>query len=270
MYSRDIITEKEPGQAEQYILEHYRTETYADIGRTLGLSAGTVWKKAKEIGIKKNSYNRWTDKEIQLLKDNWKTEGSRFAEKLPRHTLHAVRSMARELGLSSDAYYWSDNDDRYLKENFGIKTDKEIAETLGRDEKSIRHRAYIKGLRKSDRHPEKSKTKWVPWTEAEISFLMDHIDDMTDEEIAEKLGRKTRSVQNKIYSLKKQQKKQKDSTVKYRMINKWSDEDLEFLVAHLNDMSSEEIAEHLSRDKKSIDNKKYILKLQSSSRQDTF
>lgn len=85
---------------------------------------------------------------------------------------------------------WNTNEIKYLKENYGNKTNKEIAEYLGRSVSSVQHKAEQEGLKSS---------KY--WTEENINFLINNYKHMTYKELSKKLGKTKSAIDLKINRL---------------------------------------------------------------------
>ncbi|MFP1729428.1 hypothetical protein [Lonsdalea quercina] len=62
-----------------------------------GRTRGTILAKADKLGIKRPS--RWSQKECDILKDYYPSEGQKAAERLPSRTADAAKSKACEPGV---------------------------------------------------------------------------------------------------------------------------------------------------------------------------
>ena len=91
------------------------------------------------------------------------------------------------------------------------------------------------------------------WTEDEVKYLKEHARDMTQQEIANELGRSRSSV-NSYAS------RHNVSTED----NLWTDEDIAFLEKHYGEMNNKEIGNELDRTKNAIQHKSKRLRLTSS------
>jgi len=87
---------------------------------------------------------------------------------------------------------WSDEEVRFLKENYAKMKAREIAERLGRTKLSVVSKASELGLRKRE---------WRRWGLDEVEFLMNNYGRMKVREIAERLGRSEHSVRVKLSKL---------------------------------------------------------------------
>lgn len=117
----------------------------------------------------------------------------------------------------SDSKKWTQDEDDFLKSNYGKWYTKAIAEELGRSEASIRKRAHMLGL--SD-----SQDRFGDFTKEAISYLKTHYAGGSTKDIAEYLNKsesRTRALALQL-GLKKK-----------RSIE-WSEEDIEFLKENLS------------------------------------
>jgi len=91
--------------------------------------------------------DRWTEEEIEFLKENYNKMLYRDIAKILGRTVNSVRSKALKLGLTKrEASEWSDEEIEYLKRNYHVKPLSEIIRKLQRSEKSIIHKAQRLGL----------------------------------------------------------------------------------------------------------------------------
>jgi len=93
-------------------------------------------------------YRKWTDWEVEFLRENWgKLKIPEIAKRLGR-TRYAVRWKAGTLGLPTLRRDWSPWEMDFLKENYAVLPNMEIAKRLGRSIASVRMMARKLGLRK--------------------------------------------------------------------------------------------------------------------------
>ena len=82
---------------------------------------------------------RWNKNEIEFLKENYKTMSIKELANILNRTPKSVRGKIETLGISlkelnrQEIYNWSDEDILFLKENYKIMTDEEIAIVLFND-----------------------------------------------------------------------------------------------------------------------------------------
>lgn len=82
---------------------------------------------------------------------------------------------------------YTDEENRFIQDNYKTMTDAEIASRLGRTFRSIRGRRRLLGLRKGNCVPR-------TWSEKDIKFLKDNYETMTDREIGEVVERSESAV----------------------------------------------------------------------------
>ena len=112
---------------------------------------------------------------------------------------------------------WTNNEVKYLKENWNSSTAREIAETLGKSKQSCYDKAFSLGLKKRKSYNSSSKVKVLSsrgsagaknilaskWTVSQVNFLKENIGSLSIKEISEKIGKSVPAVYCKARSLKK-------------------------------------------------------------------
>ena len=93
---------------------------------------------------------KWTYKEVEYLKENWgKKKTQEIAEELGR-TYYSIYNKARKLGLGSNRAHhhrpWTEEEEEFLAENWGMFSMEHIAKKLNRTPHAIQIRAVKLGL----------------------------------------------------------------------------------------------------------------------------
>lgn len=83
---------------------------------------------------------------------------------------------------------WTEKDSEYIRENYKEKTDKELADELGKSRQSVCERRLRMGLNKR-KGGEKRK-----WTEKEKQYVRENYKEKTDKELAEEINRTINSI----------------------------------------------------------------------------
>ena len=168
----------------------------------------------------------YTDKEIQFVRNNYKTMTMKqMAEILQINQCH-IKNIMNELGLSKQRHRkWTEVEIQYIKENYEKMTADEIGVKLNRSRVSVY--GQIKRL---------NLTKEPDYTDDEIQFIKDHYLFMTHEEIGKQLNRSSGSIRSKCMYLNLNKKELS-----------WTDQEEAFLIANYASMNKREIAEILNR-----------------------
>ncbi|KXA89188.1 hypothetical protein AKJ62_03615 [candidate division MSBL1 archaeon SCGC-AAA259D14] len=199
-------TEKE----EEFLKENYQNMTCSEIGEELGRSKNAVYGKVEELNLQKQ--DSWTRKKIiKKLRELANTHGERYLRpKNLRENKPNIHSAVFQLFESSkealeEAGFdykkilaercWTEEEVKFLKENYQNKTYAEIGSELGRGEKSVGAKASELGLKKQEN-----------WSEDETEYLKENYQDMTYNEIGEKLGRSENAVRTKAGKLNLQKR----------------------------------------------------------------
>jgi hypothetical protein len=170
----------------EYLRKHYGKVKVAVLAAELGRTPDAVELKAGKLGLRRKLV-RLTAKQVEWIVANL------------GHI--SYDGMARELGVSSTTVMkiaaengyrprpniraWTAEEDDYLREHYGKKTRREIAEAIGRTIPLVGWRAAKLGLTQEFRNMEKARV----WTGAEDNQLRKLYGTLTYEQIAEKLDR---------------------------------------------------------------------------------
>ena len=151
-------------KAEQYYNETRWTKTDLDILQNNYESVGA--KGVYELMGKRHSIDAirtkalrqfgfeadraWSDEENMILRNYYPVEPlSKVVNRLPRRTYQSITTHAKILGLESYAknfIFWTDEDDKFLLDNWFNKSDDSIAICLGRTKKQVMERRWRLGL----------------------------------------------------------------------------------------------------------------------------
>ena len=197
----------------------YLNSTVSEIAAKLKRSKQAVQSKTKKLGLfhefkkqglfrkTKNGAHRWTEGEINILKELYPQKRKNYiAEKLGRSP-KAVEVMAIRLKLTAAPREssWTVENDEFVKNHIAEWPIEEIAKKLNRTPNAVQRRAWDKHF--SRNCPNQHHTQDKSWTTQEIAQLKHWHKKLSKRKIAEKLGRSTRSVKAKAehLGLKKRQ-----------------------------------------------------------------
>lgn len=112
-----------------------------------------VKQKAYRLGYRND--DSWTDDEINILKEKYSSiPMDEVMKLLPRHkTRECIQMKASQLHLTS--YYslhclWSDDEKDFIKSNWKVMSDAELAEKLHRPQRNVKYQRSRLGLFRSD------------------------------------------------------------------------------------------------------------------------
>jgi len=142
----------------------------------------------------------WTDKEVEILKDNLHLTYKELGNKLDR-SVSSAQKKVKDLGLLEERYklkrakpLWTDEMITYLKENYSTMLFVEMSAHLGKSKNAICHKAYTLGLKRVGR-------QYTWWTQEEVAYLEQSYGRIDTEIIARKLGRTVGMIRQKANSL---------------------------------------------------------------------
>ncbi|SEI39635.1 hypothetical protein SAMN05216327_101214 [Dyadobacter sp. SG02] len=127
--------------------------------------------------------------------------------------------------------FWSEQEKEFVRENLD-KTSRELAAAIGRPVQAVSVMISKMGLTREDLAPRSGiKSKF---SDADIDFLRENIDKLTNREIAAHLQKTLTVVRNKIYELGLQRNEKPDE---------WSGDQVAFLVENYRTIGDVEIGE---------------------------
>lgn len=184
----------------------------------------------------------WTKEETEYIKENWTKKGSACAEGLPGRTLGAVRGKAKDLGLRSESHYWTEDEEKYIRDNFNSMSVKDIAEHLGKPAQNVSFHANHMGLR---------KRTMTAWTVDERAVISNGAAFLKYKDLSFILGEEQSRIERWCFN--HNVKRGAGCTDGMTMIrDTWSNEDLRFLYLNFRKYKDKELAERLNRKKKDV------------------
>ena len=167
-------------EEDMFIKEHASEYTYPQLAKKLNRTLSATMQRCSKLKsfCRKKGYEfrEWTPEEVNYLVDS-KDKPLEFVAKKINRTLGSVTYKKRSLGLM-DAHHYAEAEDEYLKKYYGIKTVKQLAIDLDREENAIRKKALRLGI----------NCMQNDWTPEREQFLKDNYTKMTNEELAKQLG----------------------------------------------------------------------------------
>lgn len=138
-------------------------------------SKKAITNKAIKLGL--TTSQEWTENELYILKENYSNvTKEEMNVLLPQRSEASIALKAQKLGIKSYAYInekYSEEEKQFIKDNFGILTDEEIAKHLNKTANGIRDQRYSLGLL----YLKKDYSHYVDF----IKFFRAHIYDWKEE-----------------------------------------------------------------------------------------
>jgi hypothetical protein len=196
------ITRKWNNDDELFLINNFRKMTYKQIGKHLNRTQSSVGHKAMDIlRLKKIQTRKWESKERRLLSRLYgKISVAELAARLHR-TTHSVLHQARVQKKSvKGAPAYTEEENKFIRENYLIMTNVQIARVLNRTQYGILIKARKLGLAGE---PEKGKL-WkrgirkksgYNYSVKEKEFIQNNYLKMTNVQIAERLNRSVKGIQ---------------------------------------------------------------------------
>lgn len=215
-----------------------------ELAKKYNRQSGTIIEKLRNIGAYQMSIHHYTDDEINFLKiyypiGDWDT----IQKYIPDVSKQAIHNKMHDLGITSDSYFWNDEDIKLLKENYESmygKINEFINMFDGRHTyKAICNKAKKLGL--------KSRNYW---SNEEINIMKDNYSNKSLDEMLLLLPNRTRhSIISKAIELK------------LKNYCKYQDFEIEFIYDNWKTMTDKEMAIKLSKSFRGLKNKRISLGL---------
>ena len=127
--------------------------------------------------------------------------------------------------------FWAESEKEFVRNNLD-KTSRELATALGRPVQAVSVMVYKMGLTRDGLAPRSGiKSKFTP---ADIDFITENVDRLSNRQIAEHLGKTLTVVRNKIYEL---------GLKRNEKAEEWTPEQEAFLVANFRTIGDVELGE---------------------------
>lgn len=184
------------------LMEEYPTSNTRELAREMERSAQSLRNKAKNLGLKKDedwlrksrtevirNRREWSREEVEILKKEYPHKTARaIGEKINRSPV-AVRRKANYMGLKKSKKRkdelraetvgykcWTEDEERFLKENYSILPRNDLEEKLGRDWSAIRSKAKKLGVKRNEAYVEAINAEPLPLDEGEKGYVAGMID----------------------------------------------------------------------------------------------
>ncbi len=162
--------------------------------RFSNISKQSILTKMHKLGISADKYfdeKTWTEKEIEILKENYVYgDIGRILELLPNRTYSSITTKAKRLGLFTRTF-WSDKEDSIMERFYHIKTVDEMMKLLPKRTRTsiIEHARQL------------NLVSVCKYTKEETQYIIDNWIRMSDEEMAIALNKSYRGLKAKRISL---------------------------------------------------------------------
>jgi hypothetical protein len=218
-----------------YVKKNCMIKPAASIARSIHKDIRAVRGKMHEFGFV-TIINKWTDEQIEMVRVFY-PDGAithKQMEEATGHSWESIRKKAGELKLQRNNNY-SREDDLFLKKNFREMTNQELGKILGRSAFGVRERLHaLNSKRFTVKH----------WTETDDQFMSENYFNMKQIDIAKILNTTVFAVKARAKVLK----------LKKGQCVKWTDEESLYLMENYLILPLSEMAAHLGKNKKSIQN----------------
>lgn len=175
---KNIFKLASDGKSIKYISKIYKVESYNiyNIIRRFGYLDIKINKSILELAqknISNNKNKKFTEEEIQIIKDNYLTiKTGELAKKLGRNR-NSITTIAKKYGLTKKVSVWTKELDDFVIKNYKLLGAAECARFIGISKKSLSDRVYVLKRAGNDIGIKKIKKDYKNrvWTEDKIEFI---------------------------------------------------------------------------------------------------
>lgn len=208
--------------------ENYNLMPTWGIAKKLGFSVNTIRHKASVLGLRKRKL--WTSSDSDFLKENYEKINNKRIAKLLGFSASTIINKASGLGLKKNGWWrgdekirsWSDEEVKFVEENYSNTPTSEIAERLNRTPSAVEATASKIGIKKD---------KW--WTKEDEDFVRRNYGKVSEDELANQLSRSLSSIAHKTSRLGLPEQKRGGSSYFYNPIPKTFALELAYIVGVL-------------------------------------
>lgn len=208
------------------------------------MNPGTLIGVLKKLGVFEKKRNDWTDEECEIIRNHYPTASKQeMIELLPNRKWASINAQASKLGVQRESFFWSEDDIRYLRENYGYVSLTELESHYG---------GKFSGFAIKTKAQKIGCTTEPFWSAEEDEIFRKEYSRRTPQEMCELLpGRSINSIKNRAayYGLRSGAN------------NTYTAEEEQFLRAHYLEMTDIELGRAISRSKYSVKNKRHDLDL---------
>jgi len=132
----------------QYIVDHWGTESSYRMEQKFGCSWYVIRKIAVDHDLPLPSSNKWTDEEVEMLKELSDTYHYSEIAKMMNRSENAILLKSKKLGITliQDHRKWTEEEEVLLSDSWGTKPIEEIAKVMKRTVCSLKVKAVKMGL----------------------------------------------------------------------------------------------------------------------------
>lgn len=180
-------------------IEIYPIEKMEELIKIFNRSESSLVTKANKLGIKRevksDGSRYYSEYEKEYIINNAKNKTlSQIAKELNR-SIVSLKSMADRLNVVS-GFWWTDEEIKFLIENFETEDKDYICKTLNKEWKAIGKKARSLGLNRTKKNGEKYIASH-PSNKTEDEFILNNFERMTSSEMARVLNRSVFFVENR-------------------------------------------------------------------------
>lgn len=133
---------------DNFLRENFQTMRYKDLADSLGTSVHSISDRLKRLGLKKQTRTKWSEEELQIVKDNYDHGVNYVLTLLPNRTKAMVKNAVKSMGLHNGKLkFWTKEELETIKKYYFEEGKNGVSKRLGKSPVACEQKAAQLNLR---------------------------------------------------------------------------------------------------------------------------
>lgn len=223
---------------DNYLHRHYHDRKIESISKVLKRTKSAILSRAYNLKLTESNFVKWTEEEKNKLRQLYPDRQYTIEQMVkmlgrPRYGI-LQQAYILKLHRPRPQHEWTEEETKYLAENYLTKSASEMAEDLGMTVSAVTHKIGRSGL--------KVREKGRSWSEEEKEYVKQNYKKIPTKDLAQRLNRTVNSIITIVGNL---------GVSESRPLS-WSLEEKDFIIKNYGHLSIEEISKALRRSRNAI------------------
>ena len=233
---------------DNFLRENFQKMRYKDLADSLGVNVHSISDRLKRLGLKKQTSTKWSEEELQIVKDNYDHGVNYVLTLLPNRTKAMVKNAVKNMGLHNGKLkIWTKEELETIKKYYFEEGKNGVSKRLGKSPMACEQKAAQLNLRYKGNGLD-------PWSREADDIVRQYYPIEGSDGVYERLASLGMSMtKSRIWD------RAKVLGVKRRQV--WTKEELDILRKFYPTEGADGISKRLKKSKSQISNKAFNLKL---------
>lgn len=133
---------------DNFLRENFQKMRYKDLADSLGVDVHSISDRLKRLGLKKQTSTKWSEEELQIVKDNYDHGVNYVLTLLPNRTKAMVKNAVKNMGLHNGKLkIWTKEELETIKKYYFEEGKNGVSKRLGKSPVACEQKAAQLGLR---------------------------------------------------------------------------------------------------------------------------